>query len=174
MDVLSEREQHMNTAEYAKSSLEAMLGLVGTCAGGMDDSQYNWKPGGTANSAAKSHVHALTSMDFFINGAVQGKPLLWPEVAAQHNLPANPMEIWGFDGPIPVDPIKEYAANLQAGVLAHIGSLSDADFDREVETQFFGKKSVAFLVSLAGMHAVGHAGDMAAVKGMQGLKGLPF
>lgn len=164
----------MNTAEYAKSSLEGMLGLVGTCAGGMDDAQYNWKPGGTANSAAKSHVHALTSLDFFITGTVQGKPLLWGEFAAANELPANPMEIWAFEGTVPVEAMKEYAKSIQDNALEYVGSLSDADFDREIETQFFGKKSVAWLVQLAGMHAVGHAGDMAAVKGMQGLKGLPF
>lgn len=151
-----------------------MFGLVGQCAGGVDDAQYNWKPGGTANSAAKSHVHAVTSMDFFINGTVQGKELLWPAFAKQHGLPENPMGIWGFEGTVPVEAMKEYSKSVQDRVLEYVGSLSDEDFDREVETQFFGKKSVAWLVQLAGMHAVGHAGDMAAVKGMQGLKGLPF
>ncbi len=48
------------------------------------------------------------------------------------------------------------------------------DLDREIETQFFGRKSAAWLLQLAGVHSVGHGGDIAAVKGMQGLKGLPF
>jgi hypothetical protein len=30
------------------------------------------------------------------------------------------------------------------------------------------------VLQLLGMHTAGHAGDMATVKGMQGLKGLPF
>ncbi len=151
-----------------------MFGLVGQCAGGVDDAQYNWKPGGTANSAAKSHVHAISSMDFFINGTVQGKEMLWSPFALKHGLPESPLAVWAYEGTIPVEPMKEYSKSVQDAVLEYVGSLSDADFDREVETQFFGKKSVAWLVQLAGMHAVGHAGDMAAVKGMQGLKGLPF
>jgi hypothetical protein len=59
-------------------------------------------------------------------------------------------------------------------MVEYISSIGDDDLDREVETQFFGKKDVAYLLQLAAMHAAGHAGDIAAVKGAQGLKGLPF
>jgi hypothetical protein len=164
----------MNAGEYAKGQLEMAFGLVNACAGGMDDAQYNHAPGGTANTAAKSHVHAMTSTDFFLNNIAQGKQLLWPEFAATNNLPANPMEIWVFAGEVPLTAMNEYARQVQNSALDYVGSLGEADFDREIETQFFGRKSVAFLIQLAGMHAVGHAGDMAAVKGIQGLKGLPF
>jgi hypothetical protein len=166
----------MNTVEYAKANLESCLGLLGACAGGMDDAQYNWKPGGTANPAAKSHVHAITSVDFFINGVVRGhmQGLLWNEFAPKNGLPQNPMGVWTFDGTVPYAAMMDYAAQVQKGAVDYVGSLTDADFDREIETQFFGKKSVAFLVQLAGTHAVGHGGDIAAIKGIQGLKGLPF
>jgi DinB family protein len=164
----------VNAVTYAKTALESDLGLLGACAGGMDDAQYNWKPSGTANSAAKSHVHALTSIDFFINGNVRGVDLLWAAFAPKHNLPANPMGIWTYDGAIPVAAMQEYAAELKTAVLDYIGTLKDDDLDREIETQFFGKKPVSFLIQLSGMHAVGHGGDIAAVKGFQGLKGLPF
>jgi hypothetical protein len=30
------------------------------------------------------------------------------------------------------------------------------------------------MVGLAAVHTMGHGGDMSAVKGLQGLKGLPF
>ena len=164
----------MNAVTYAKTALESQLGLLGMCAGGMDDAQYNWKPGGTANSAAKSHVHALTSMDFFINNIARGTDLLWGPFAAKNNLPANAQEIWSFDGTIPVAAMQEYAQAIKTSVLDYIGTLNDEDLDREVETNFFGKKPVSFLIQLAGYHAVGHGGDMATVKGIQGLKGLPF
>jgi hypothetical protein len=164
----------VNGPQYAKLHLEQSFGLLAACAGGMDEAQYNWKPGGTANSAAKSHVHAITSADFFINGAVLGKPILWSAFAAANDLPTNPMGIWNFDGTIPYAKMQDYARQVQNAALEFVDTLTDAELDREVETQFFGKKSVAFLVQLAGMHAVGHGGDMAAVKGMQGIKGLPF
>jgi hypothetical protein len=164
----------LNAVEYAKSNLQEALGLLNTCAAGMDDAQYNWKPGGTCNVAGKSHVHALTSIDFFINGIVAGRDLSWPKVAQEHGLPANPLQVWQHEGNIPVSVINEYSKTVQQAALDYVGTLSDADLDREIETQFFGKKTVAWLLQLAGNHAVGHAGDIAAVKGMQGLKGLPF
>jgi hypothetical protein len=166
----------MNAAQYAKDNLESCLGLLNACVGGMDDAQYNWKPGGTANIAAKSHVHAVTAVDFFINGIIRGDQagLLWNEFAPKHGLPQNPMGIWTHEGAIAYAAMQEFAKEVQSKAVEFVASLKDEDFDREIETQFFGKKSVAFLVQLAGMHAVGHGGDIAAVKGIQGLKGLPF
>lgn len=164
----------MNAIEYARQDLAEALGLLKLCASGMTDEQYNWKPGGTCNVAAQSHVHALTSVDFFINGIVRAGQLIWTDVAAAGGLPANPLQIWQHNEVIPYATIKDYGDRLQQAVLEYLGTLSDQDLDREIETQFFGKKSVAWLVQLAGNHAVGHGGDIAAVKGMQGLKGLPF
>jgi hypothetical protein len=164
----------MDASTYARQQLKSAFELFHACAGGMTDEQYNWKPGGTCNVAAKSHVHALSSIDFFVNAVVRaGKPR-WGEVAAAHSLPENPLGIWAYDGPIPYEPVDVYGKKLQAEVLDYVESLSDADLDREIDTQFFGRKSVAWLLQLGVNHLVGHGGDIAAVKGMQGLKGLPF
>ena len=164
----------MDAVTYAKTALESQLGLLTACAAGMDDAQYNWKPGGTANSAAASHVHAVSSIDFFINNIARGEALLWTDFAKAHGMPDSPLAIWTYDGIVPADAMREYAGKVQASAIEYVGTLKDADLDREIETQFFGRKPVAFLVQLAGFHAVGHGGDIAAVKGLQGLKGLPF
>jgi len=164
----------MDAITYAKTDLETAFGLLNTCAGGVDEAQYNWKPAGTANTIAKSHVHTLSSIDFFINGIIKGGELGWPKVAQENGLPPNPLEIWRYEGSVPMAPIMEYATGVQKNALEFIASLKDSDLDREIETQFFGTKSVAWLLQLTGVHSVGHGGDIAAVKGMQGLKGLPF
>ncbi len=100
--------------------------------------------------------------------------MIWPAFASKHGLPPNPMEIWGHSATISGAAMKEYAEQVQKVTLDYIGTLSDADLDRQVDTQFFGMQNVAYLLQLAAMHAAGHAGDLAAVKGSQGLKGLPF
>ena len=164
----------MQATSYAKLQLEQAFGLLNGAAQGMDDKQYNWKPDGTCNPAGKNHVHALTSVDFFLNAIAQGKPTLWQPLAAQHGLPANPLEIWGHGGDVPMAAISAYGEQVQKSALDYVATLSDADLDREVDTRFFGTQSIAFLIQLAGMHTVGHTGDIAAMKGMQGLKGLPF
>jgi hypothetical protein len=164
----------MEAVTFVKGQLEQAFGLTSTTASGMTDEQYNHAPSGTANSPAKSHVHALTSMDFFINGIIAGKPLHWSEFAPQHGLPGNPMEIWGHSGTIKLEAMQGYATKVKDAVMGYVGTLSDADLDRQIETQFFGTQTVAWILQLGVIHLTGHAGEMAAVKGIQGLKGLPF
>ena len=164
----------MKATDYAKLQTEQAFGLLKMAADGMDDTQYNFDAPGTCNAAAKSHVHALTSFDFFVMNKAKGEDMLWPKFAPTHGLPANPTEIWGFGGDISGAAINEFSTDIQKATLDYISTLSDADLDREVDTQFFGKQSLAWVLQLAAMHAAGHAGDVAAVKGMQGLKGLPF
>jgi hypothetical protein len=166
--------ENMNGITYAKSDLESAFGLLNVCAGGMDDAQYNWAPGGTCNTIAKSHVHAVSSIDFFINATINGGQMLWAPVAQEHALPQSPLEIWKHEGTISKATIDAYAASAQKAALDVVARLSDSDLDREIDTPFFGKKSVAWLLQLVSTHSTGHGGDIAAVKGMQGLKGLPF
>jgi hypothetical protein len=168
------RRNNVKAVDYVKLQAEQAFGLLKMAADGMDDAQYNLDAPGTCNSAAKSHVHALTSADFFIMNKAKGADMLWPAFATKNGLPPNPQEIWGFTGTIPAAALGEYAGEIQKAVVDYIGTLSDADLDRQVDTQFFGTQSLAFLLQLTSMHATGHAGDVAAVKGMQGLKGLPF
>ena len=164
----------MKATDYVKLQTEQALGLLKMAADGMDEAQYNLDGPGTCNAAAKSHVHALTSFDFFVLNKAQGVDMIWPSFASKHGLPPNPMEIWGHGANISADDMKAYAEQIQKATLDYIATLSDADLDRQVDTQFFGMQNVAYLLQLAAMHATGHAGDVAAVKGMQGLKGLPF
>jgi hypothetical protein len=164
----------MNAITYARKGLDQSFALLNMVADGMTDEQYNWKPEGTANSIAKSHVHGLTSVEFFICATLKCGGMEWPAFAAEHGLPANPTEIWGHTGPISLAAMKDYQAKVQRTVTEYVSSLSEEDLDRQVDTAFFGKKDAAFLLSLASIHLMGHAGDMAAIKGVQGLKGLPF
>jgi DinB superfamily len=164
----------VKATDYVKLQTEQAFGLLKIAADGMDDAQYNLDGPGTSNAAAKSHVHALTAFDFFVMNRAKGSDMLWPQFAVTHGLPANSLEIWGHGGVIAGAAIKEFAEQMQKATLDYIATLSDADLDREVDTQFFGKQSLAYVLQLAAMHCAGHAGDVAAVKGSQGLKGLPF
>ena len=164
----------MDAVTYAKLGLERTFGLFNHIADGMTDEQYNWNPGGTANACSKTHVHAMTAVDLFINGTLGSAGMSWKPFAVEQGLPANPMEIWGFSGVVSLDAMKQYSATVQKAALDYVSSLQDADLDREVDTAFFGKQTAAFMIGLAGIHAMGHGGDIAAIKGLQGLKGLPF
>ena len=164
----------MDATAYATQQLEQAFGLLNAVVKGLDDAQYNWEPDGTCNAIGKTHVHALTSLDFFLNGVLQGKPTFWPSFAAEHTLPANPLEIWTHSGEFPLQAIADYSVDVQKSALEYVASLGEADFGREVDTRLFGTRSIAFVLQLAGVHTAAHTGEMSAVKGMQSLKGLPF
>lgn len=164
----------MQATAYAKLQIEQAFNVLNGTAQGMDEAQYNWKPDGTCNPIGKNHVHVLTSIDFFLGAIAEGKPAVWQSFAAEHGMPSNPLEIWGYSGTIPIDAVNAYGRQVQQSALDYVSSLSDADLDRQLDTRFFGTQSLGFLIQLAGMHTAGHVGDIAAVKGIQGLKGLPF
>jgi hypothetical protein len=164
----------MDAVTFAKGQIEQAFSILNTIATGMTDEQYNMSPGGSANTPAKSHVHALTAMELFVNGIIRGEEIEGKTFGPANGLPANPMEIWGFSGTVQLAPMNDYSAKVKAAVLEYVGSLKDSDLDREIETQFFGKQTAAWIIQLGVVHLTGHAGDIAAIKGIQGLKGLPF
>lgn len=164
----------MNTAAFAKLSLEQAFGLLGAVLKDTPDDQYNFDPPGTANAAAKTHVHIVSAVDFFINSIVGGGTPSWGAFAAEHGLPANPTEIWTHTGAIALDPMREWTNKVNSSALEVVSKLSDGDFDTVKDTPMFGKQTVAFLVQLAALHTNGHTGDIATIKGVQGVKGLPF
>lgn len=164
----------MNAVTYARSQIESVFNLLNMCVDGMDEAQYNWQPPGTSNAAAKSHVHALTAIDFFVMRGAKGGEMMWPAFAATHGLPLKSPEIWAYEPAIPFAPLKEFGQRIEKAALEYVSTLADEDLDVVIDTQFFGKQSLAFLLQLITMHTAGHAGDIAAVKGIQGIKGLPF
>ena len=164
----------MQAKDYARSQVEGAMDFLATCAKDMDEAQYNHKPDGNCNPAAKLHAHALSGADFFVNVLLAGQPSKWPEVASKAGLPENAMEIWGSDATISPAVMEGYAEAIKGPMLEYIDTLSDEDLDREIDTRFMGKQTIAWVLQLVGSHTFGHAGEISAVKGTQGLKGLPF
>jgi hypothetical protein len=164
----------MQAKDYARSQVEGALDFLAMCAKDMDEAQYNHKPAGNCNPAAKLHTHALSGAEFFVTTVLAGQPTKWAEFASQTGLPENPMEIWGSDATISPTVIQAYAEAIKGPILEHIDSLSDEDLDREIDTRFAGNQTIAWVLQLVASHTIGHAGEISAVKGTQGLKGLPF
>jgi hypothetical protein len=63
---------------------------------------------------------------------------------------------------------------VQASVDGYLAGLPDSDLSRKISGPF-GEQTVEWvIVTLLGTHLPQHAGEIAALKGVQGLKGLPF
>ena len=139
-------------------------------------------PGATIGNIASVYAHTVFSEDQILHGMLQGKPALyaaqgwasrtnvampaagelsleWSRAAKKMNLPA----------------FREYARAVYAATDAYVAGLSEADLDRKLDTGFIGEQTVAFVLSnVLAWHAAEHNGELAALKGAFGLKGLPF
>jgi hypothetical protein len=70
---------------------------------------------------------------------------------------------------------KLYADAVFAEIEAYVGGLTEAEMNREIETSFLGRQTVGqHLNGLTLHHMSVHTGEIATLKGVQGLKGLPF
>jgi hypothetical protein len=134
-------------------------------------------PSGSTNTIAATYAHIVIGEDFFA-AAVDGKPMLLDASrAAKTGVPAVTIpritpELAAIR--MNLEPFQEYAKAVYARTEALVAGLSDADWQREVETPF-GKSTVANLLGSIGFyHVAEHSGEIAALKGVQGLKGLPF
>jgi hypothetical protein len=133
--------------------------------------QYAWQPEGSANPISKLHAHTLSSADFWMNLMGLQKPMLWMNVSQKFGLPSNWIEIWGTDI-INLADMQEYSRELREGGAA-VEELEDSALERQLVAPVFGKGDAGMVMRRAATQLAIHTGEISAVKGLQGLKGLP-
>ncbi|HXJ79506.1 MAG TPA: DinB family protein [Candidatus Methylomirabilis sp.] len=138
-------------------------------------------PGATINSVGSIYAHTIFSEDGILHGMLQGKPPIYKTQgwAARTNvqMPEQPefSPEWARAVRMKLPAFREYAKAVYAATDAYLAGLSDADLERKVQTGFVGEQTVAFVIgNVLAWHAAQHTGEIAALKGVQGLKGLPF
>lgn len=158
--------------------VSARQGLDGILAD-LTDEQLNWTPPGKTNVMSATLVHIFASEDLFVQTLLQGKPQIWSadNWAAEIGSPTPPGPGRGWDEfrsvKLSVAAIIAYGKAVREATDAYLVGLSAADLDRPVD--FFGRPSnVAGILALAARHTSEHAGEMSGLKGVFGVKGLPF
>jgi hypothetical protein len=135
----------------------------------------------TIASIASVYAHTVFSEDQIVQGLLQQRP---PVFQAQGwasrtgvTMPSSPQMTpeWARGVRMDLGSFREYAKAVYAATDAYVGGLSEAALERKVDTGFIGEQTVAFVLSnIAAWHVAEHGGEIAALKGVQGLKGLPF
>ena len=72
-----------------------------------------------------------------------------------------------------LEAVRDYITAVRASVDAYIANLTDEELSRMVQS-IGGEQPIAAVLALIVVHAAGHYGEVAALKGTQGAKGLPF
>jgi hypothetical protein len=142
------------------------------------DALHRTVPGATIASIAAIYAHTVFSEDAIIQGMLQRKPPVFESQGWAGRtgvaMPSTPELTPDWARGVRMD-LREYAKAVYAATAAYVGGLSDAALDRKIDTGFIGEQTVGFILcNIAGWHVAEHGGEIAALKGVQGLKGLPF
>ena len=138
--------------------------------------QFNWTPPGRANSIAVTLLHAYGIEDAFIQGKLLQQPQLWASGgwAAKVGMAEIPDLGNAWAGTRTVTLAKAavlaYGQAVQAATERYLTTLSAADLEQPMH---MGPRmgTVAELLSILVIHNISHSGEIAALKGIQGLQG---
>lgn len=143
-------------------------------------------PGGKAFPIGATYAHLVFSEDVIVHGWLQGKEPLcattWKDrtgaSAPMPNMDAdwekNNSE-WNKSVKIDMVKLHEYEEAVYAATDRYIDTLKNEDLEKEIDLGAFGKMTLAtILADIIIGHCWSLAGEVSALKGVQGSKGYPF
>ena len=152
---------------------------------GVTDEVASFSPGGTANPIAGTYAHLVFSEDFFNQFFLMNtKPLFesdWKDKTGISELQPTDWQVaypkWLKTVTIDTSKVHEYAKAVFDSTEKYVATLKDTDLEKSVDMSAFGMGSRS-LGDFLGAMIIGHAnnimGEIAVLKGIQGLKGYPF
>ena len=169
----------MDTIEFIRQYIAAVRSQTGASMQDITLEQFNWTPPGTASPISAVFVHLLNSEDFFIQTVIQGKPKLWEaggwgEKTGVKNTPdygGNWDEFKHMT--LALEPVLAYQRVVYDATESYLDKLTPDELERKVKFAG-GEHTVAAMILHTTCHTLSHAGEIAALKGIQGVKGLPF
>jgi hypothetical protein len=170
----------MKVQDVARSQLGFWHGTCAAIMGDCGDAVNKQVPNASITSIGSIYAHMVFAEDAIINGMLQGKPMMYQsdgwEAKTGSPFPGMPPSLgdWAKTFKMDYPKFQEYANAVFANTDSYLANLSDADLEKKVQTPI-GEQTIGWAVTtLLGTHAPQHAGEIAALKGVQGMKGLPF
>jgi uncharacterized damage-inducible protein DinB len=163
--------------DFVRTSGEGAHRMLGFACDDLDDELVHWHAGGTTNTIAQLLAHMVSAEDLLINERIAGgKSLHQSGWADKTGIPLNRPEIWQRDAwRLDLAAFNDYRLAVQESALRVVDSLTQADLGREVEwVRGPARPAAALLQTVFISHLLGHCGEISALKGLRGLKGLPM
>ena len=169
----------MEILEYLRRQITSMRSTVDMTMRDITFEQFNWAPPGTMNTISASFIHLTSVEDHFIQGILQGKPRVWDAQGWSEKTGVKKTpgigENWDEFKHLHLQPVNllEYQKAVWAATDVFLAGLTAEDLDRKV---MLGKREMtaAELLIMAIHQSLSHTGEIAALKGIQGAKGLPI
>lgn len=154
----------------------------------------HWKPEGIANPIGATCGHVLVSVDAFVHGTLRGQaPMFASTFAGRTGLsdlppmpePGSPgmatygedFHRWATGLRVDLPVLRAYRDSLFASVREWLATRTYADLERPIDLTLLGigMTTEGFVLhNVIVGHLLAHTGEIAALKGIQGLKGYPF
>jgi hypothetical protein len=145
------------------------------------DEQARWAPPGIANPIGALYAHAYLAADGIVHGMLQGAPPLFASTWADKVGVKAPQMSLSYEWARGLQPdlaaLRQYGQAVTEAISTYTGKLSDDDLDRQVDLTAadLGMRTVSWaLNALIASHHNNMAGEISALKGVQGARGYPF
>lgn len=170
----------MNALSVHREAIGTNMQILEMIMADVTPEQAHWQPQGTAHPIAATYAHAALGTDWQINSLFQaGTPLFAGEWASKTGVseprPDQTLE-WAQTVKVDLPALRPYAQAVYANALAFVGVLMEEDLERKIDLSFigFGEQTLGWCLSaLVAGHLRDLCGEIATVKGLQGLKGYP-
>ena len=136
----------------------------------------HFEAGGTANSIAQLLAHMTMGEDHAVNGILKGGTRIFDTGgwSAKTGIPDGRGAVWQKDWQLNIDGFTAYRDAVKRSSISYFETPAASDLDREVEAFGAPRKASNVVQIFVINHLLGHSGEISALKGIQGLKGLPF
>jgi hypothetical protein len=157
----------MNTVELTQYALSNAFDLLQQVVADLTQEHADWVPPGTASTIGAVYSHTITYVDFIVQRVCIGQS------DADFAEPP-PEEIRMQQVQVDLSALHEYADQVQSAAQEWLSTLTPADLDRRRYTSAGELNLGQLLESYIIWHINAHCGEIAALKGCQGLKGYPW
>jgi hypothetical protein len=172
-----------NAADLLRKEYQTMhQGWLEPTLEGLTQEQANWIAPGRSAPIAAQYAHHLLGLDFLFLGFVrQGAPLAASSFAGKTGL-SEPYPAegdwydWARKVQIDWDALRKYAQAVYTAFDGQLARLTDEDLAKPIDMTSvgFGQETVGSFLTTMLIHGGVHTGEIAVIKGLQGMKGYPF
>jgi len=168
----------MKRLDYLKHQVKSMRSLPTSVIEDIADEMLAQKPSGTASSIGVIWLHMIAGEDNFLS-VISGEETLWESEGWNDRFGLEKVpnigEDWSEyeDAEISCELLNGYTTAISGRTQLYLDSLEDGSLDETVKF-FTDEDPKARVWALLIGHTLIHAGEIAAIKGVLGGKGLPF
>lgn len=181
MFVISEKRAALDAISILRDELKQAHDILEQAVAGLTLEQLHHRAdGATICSIATIYAHAVMTEDYLMNGQVLRRAPLFarecwaPKVGIEMTPFGGDYAAWLETLPaVDFAALRHYADRVYADSDCCLAGLSEDDLDRTVT--FVDEMPLgSFVAQVIAWHAVHHGGEVCALKGVLGGKGLPF